>query len=264
MGRCTLAAGGLVRVGAFGGMVFGGLVVVAFGSGMVPGTEAAAPGPYVIFANNDLGMHCMQEDYSHFMILPPFNTVQMVAFERRGSPEPIRSLDGGFSVSFSIPGNTRSADKCNFWEHSEALLGASLPADVGVTGNGMFGAMVPSGGRWEITGVPVTPVDDLGRNDPYPLATIILKRNGQEVARTQTVVPVSWEISCNLCHGDPVGTDVDNDILRDHDRLHGTSLFFQQPVKLFVLPRRPRVGRSGSAGRIDDVGGDAWGSRDAC
>ncbi len=29
--------------------------------------------PYVILAANDLGMHCIQSDYSKFMILPPGN-----------------------------------------------------------------------------------------------------------------------------------------------------------------------------------------------
>ena len=37
---------------------------------------------YVILAWNDLGMHCAQDDYSYFLILPPFNTLHAQVFER--------------------------------------------------------------------------------------------------------------------------------------------------------------------------------------
>ena len=31
-------------------------------------------GDMVVLGYNDLGMHCMNQDFSEFMILPPFNT----------------------------------------------------------------------------------------------------------------------------------------------------------------------------------------------
>ncbi len=38
---------------------------------------AAAPAAttYVVFGYNDLGMHCMNSDFSEIMVLPPFNTM---------------------------------------------------------------------------------------------------------------------------------------------------------------------------------------------
>ncbi len=239
-----------VKTGVLVVALLAGLGLSGLAMGFGPESDPEIPGAYVIFAQNDLGMHCMQEDYRSFMILPPFNTVQMVAIRRGEEPDLIRSANGGYAANFAIPGNTRSADKCNFWRHAEGLFGVEFPPDIGLTGNGLAGSMTPNDlGRWEITGVPLTPVDDLGRNDPYPLATIIMSRQGQEIARTQTVVPVSWEINCNLCHGEPsVGIDVDNDILHDHDRLHGTSLFDHQPVNCSSCHADAALGAPGQPG----------------
>ena len=33
------------------------------------------PAPYVVLGYNELGMHCMNEDFSEICILPPFNTL---------------------------------------------------------------------------------------------------------------------------------------------------------------------------------------------
>ena len=43
----------------------------SYGKQAVP----AASMSYVILAWNDLGMHCDQDDYSYFGVLPPFNTL---------------------------------------------------------------------------------------------------------------------------------------------------------------------------------------------
>ncbi|MCB9865723.1 MAG: hypothetical protein H6816_03695 [Phycisphaerales bacterium] len=55
--------------------------------------QAAAPPaprvvdtPYVIPACNDLGMHCMNSDFSEMMVLPPFNTLHV-----RSSAAPART-----------------------------------------------------------------------------------------------------------------------------------------------------------------------------
>jgi len=82
--------------------------------------------------------------------------------------------------------------------------------------------MTPSGGGrtdWVVTGIPVTPLADDGTLDPYPLARVSVIRNGQEIASTEAVVPVSWEIRCDLCHNTP-GISTATDILRKHDQLH--------------------------------------------
>ena len=95
----------------------------------------------------------------------------------------------------------------------------------------MSGQMSPTeNDDWNVTGIPITPLDDSGRLNPYPLGLITVHLpNGQEIGRTQTVVPVSQELSCNLCHQGE-GISAERDILLDHDRLHGTSLANNTPV----------------------------------
>lgn len=37
---------------------------------------------YTILASNESGMHCIQSDYSAYMILPPGNTVRIQVFQK--------------------------------------------------------------------------------------------------------------------------------------------------------------------------------------
>ena len=185
--------------------------------------------PYVVLGFNDLGMHCMNQDCSELLILPPFNNLHAQVIDRtHGSPEIVTN---GITVQYVLPSNTRSADKTNFWKYANALLGVNLPPNIGLTGNGLSGPMTRVAGRTDFaaSGIPVTPIDDNGRENPYPLATVTARRNGVIMGTTQVVVPVSWEISCNLCHNAP-GVSTATDILEDHDRLHGTTLVNQKPV----------------------------------
>ena len=214
-----VVAGGCVGCAGIG-------LAVAFGATPVPVAEPT----HVVLAYNDLGMHCMQRDFSRLLILPPYNTVQAVVIKRGNNPDIVREGGSDYALRYIIPSNTHSADKTNWWVHQTALLGISTPPDIGLTGNGMSGHLEPVGdGRWEVTGIPITPLSDAGLDDPYPLATLTLEREGQVVEKTQTVVPVSWEISCDICHAEP-GVPTELDVLRDHDRIHGTTLESQQPV----------------------------------
>ncbi len=182
----------------------------------------------VVLAYNDLGMHCMSEDFSEMAILPPFNTLHAQVIERGG--EHPRILIQDVMVNYSIPGNTRSSSKTNFWEYAEALFGAALEDDVGLAGKGLSGTMVRTGDNdWFAPGIPLTPINDVGQEDAYQLASVTVVRSGANVAQTQAVVPVSWEIDCGLCH-DTSGISVSADILRDHDRMHGTTLEQEMPV----------------------------------
>ena len=38
-----------------------------------PPADNAVTTPMVVFGYNDLGMHCMNSDFSEIMVLPPFN-----------------------------------------------------------------------------------------------------------------------------------------------------------------------------------------------
>ena len=114
---------------------------------------------FVVLGYNDLGMHCMNQDFSQLCILPPFNNLHAQVIDRRGE-EP-RIASSGVSVLYSIPGNTISTTKTNFWSYAPALFGVDLPPNIGLTGNGLSGVMVPTGANdWVVTGIPVTPFDD--------------------------------------------------------------------------------------------------------
>lgn len=213
-----------VRLWAAAGVI----LLIAAAACHPPGTSADVPlGTHVVIAFNDLGMHCMQQDFSEMMILPPFNTVHAQVIRRGGEPHIVRS---GVSVRFLVPGNTHSSDKANFWEFAPQLLGVTLSPNYGLTGTTLSGQMTYAGNDWySAEGIPITPIDDSGIENPYPLATVIVEQNGQSLAKTQTVVPVSWEMNCDLCHNTP-GISVGTDVLRAHDRLHGTSLEAKKPV----------------------------------
>ncbi|MBI5864832.1 MAG: hypothetical protein HZB38_10045 [Planctomycetes bacterium] len=197
----------------------------------VPAPDTRISTPYVVLGWNDLGMHCMNSDFSELMVLPPFNTLhgQLI---RRGSSPDIETSTGDFEMRYFIPGNTHSADKTNFWDYWQDWLGPQRPPNIGLAGAGLAGPMSPTGTNdWAVVGIPLVPIDDNGKENPYPLATIEVRQRGTNnvVARTQAVVPVSTEMSCNLCHNLP-GMTTATDILLRHDMLHQTDLLSDRPV----------------------------------
>lgn len=199
----------------------------------------------VVLAFNDLGMHCMNEDFSEMMILPPYNVLHAQVIARGIEPE---ILDENVTVSYAVPGNTTSDDKTNFWDYAEALMGVTLAPNIGLTGNGLSGTMIATGDNdWSATGIPITPIGDDGIENPYPLATVTATRTNGETATTQAVVPVSWEISCNLCH-DEEGVSTATDILRKHDEMHGTTLEAEKPVMCGSCHAQLPLGTSGVEG----------------
>ena len=203
--------------------------------------------PFTVLAFNNLGMHCMNQDFSEMLILPPYNTLHAQVIDRtHGSPEIVTS---GVRVEYSIPSNTRSVDKTNFWTYCNALLGVTLAPNVGLTGHGMAGLMTPTpgGNDFSVTGIPITPIEDSGRENPYPLATVTVRQNGTIMGTTQAVVPVSWEIGCNICHNTP-GISTATDILRAHDRLHGTQLEQHKPVLCAACHADVALGAPGQPG----------------
>jgi hypothetical protein len=202
---------------------------------------------------NNLGMHCMDDDYSVFAILPPFNTLEAqvirdgvllddaadVVVTYRGVADPHGSI------------NTTSAGKTDFWDFVSTLFGVDLEPDEGLAGFAMPGAgnapqpMRFDAGRrlWVAEGIPITPHDDAGARNPYPLMRIEARETGSGtlLAASDVVLPVSDEMDCRTCHasGAPpaarpaAGWAFDADPLRDHRlnilRLHderqGGSLF---------------------------------------
>jgi hypothetical protein len=200
----------------------------------------------VVFGYNDLGMHCMNQDFSEMMILPPANTLHAQVVDRSGE-EP-RIVTGGVTVHYSVPGNTTSVTKTNFWQYATQLFGVSLAPDMGLFGFGLAGDMVATAAKdYAAFGVPLTPITDSGQEDPFQLASITVSRNGKEVAQTHAVIPVSWEINCNLCHN-TAGISTATDILRKHDQKHGTSLETQKPVVCGTCHAQPELNLPGQPG----------------
>ncbi len=214
------------------------------------GIGLALPTPitdsYVVVAQNDLGMHCMQGDFSQMMILPPFNTVRAQVIRRGHSPEVTTS---DVTVKYEFTTNTHSSDKTNFWRYAQPLLGVNLARDVGLAGFGLSGSMARDTAHRSFiaTGIPVTPIDDDGKENPYPLIHVTARLNNVVVAQTQAVVPVSWEMSCNLCHSE-AGKSVATNVLEAHDRLHATDLIHQQPVMCASCHSDNALGTPGTPG----------------
>lgn len=230
--------------------------IAATGERPAPASPDAQQASIVVFGFNNLGMHCMNEYFDYLCILPPYNTLHAQVLLRGEEPQ---ILTEGVTVSYIVPNNTVSSTKTNFWGYAQQLFGVALPPDIGLTGNGMFGTMVAGGNLdWVVTGVPITPLNDQLLLQPYNLANIQASYLGM-TANTVAVMPVSWEISCNLCHAarpkkaapDPTIFDrrlVEMDILKKHDTIHGTNLQNERPVLCAKCHADPALGSGGVSG----------------
>ncbi|MCM2315201.1 MAG: Ig-like domain-containing protein [Thermoanaerobaculia bacterium] len=203
---------------------------------------------------SELGMHCMDGDYSLMAILPPYNTIHAQLIDPSGklvrSPGQITVTyeavaDAGGSI------NTTSAGKTNFWNFAPAIFGVTLPVDTGLAGMKMPGAantpqaMVfdTASSRFDAEGIPITPIDDSGAGNAFPMMRLTARDAGGSVlATTEISLPVSDEVSCGTCHAtgsnsaakpssgwasDPSAQrDSRLNILRLHDELEGRRASF--------------------------------------
>ncbi len=192
----------------------------AYGTQTVPATSMS----YVILAWNDLGMHCDQDDYSHFCVLPPYNTLHAQVFRRGGDAG---LMTNGITISYAFPKKTNSTLHTNFWTYAPQF-GWNVKPNVGITGTPLAGNMSldSNGVGFVATGIPITPYDDDGTWDPYGTAVITVKDSSGNVLQTANVVaPVSTEMMCSNCHGT---TNTQLNILQAHDNHSGTTLAVDQ------------------------------------
>jgi hypothetical protein len=211
----------------------------------------AGNGKPTLIGWNNLGMHCMDDDYSVFSILPPFNTIDVQLIDANGR---LVTNPAGFSVTYEAVAdpdgsfNTSSIGKSNFWDHALDLFGASLLPDVGLTGLKMPGATnqpqsIPFNsamGAFEGAGIPICPKDDQGRKNTYPMMKLTARSSaGSVLATTDIVLPVSDEMDCRACHASTAGPaakpalgwandpndkrDFRLNILRLHDQLNASN-----------------------------------------
>ncbi|WP_199873150.1 pilus assembly protein N-terminal domain-containing protein [Ideonella sp. A 288] len=182
-------------------------------------STVAASGRYSLIAWNDLGMHCMDGDYSVFSILPPYNNLHAQLVNATTG----KAVTSGVTLTYEAVAdptgsiNTTSAGKSNFWQWSQPLYGASPAADVGLTGfatpSRTARSMVldSANGWFEASGVPITPFDDTGAKNFYPTVKVTAKdATGRVLASTTTVLPVSDEMNCAACHSSRAATETNS------------------------------------------------------
>jgi PKD repeat protein len=173
---------------------------------------------YTLIGWNDLGMHCMDADYSVFSILPPYNVIHAQILDPSGNlitnPDALGitvTYEGVADPDGSI--NTTSVGKTNFWDWVVSLFGpatASLVPDQGLAGSDMPGPVndpqpmhFDTGFDWfSAEGIPITPWDDSDAKNYYPMMKLVARNaSGSVLATTRIVLPVSDEMSCASCHG---------------------------------------------------------------
>jgi hypothetical protein len=169
---------------------------------------------------NNLGMHCMDSDYSVFTVLPPYNTIEAQLIVNGQ----LVTNGAGYTVTYqAVPDpsgsvNTTAIGKGNFYTYTPFLYGALAP-DKGLAGWSMPGlANVPQTNVfetlnqpaagiftpvnwWRAEGIPLSPYDDAGHKNPYPLMRMIARNSAnQPIATNDVVLPVSDEMDCRACH----------------------------------------------------------------
>ncbi len=237
---------------------------VAVAGSESPPSNLVPPGSYRVLAANDLGMHCMDREFSTFSILPPFNVLRAQVVQRNsgGGPRVLQpnEVDVTYEPIADAHGsiNSRSIGKTDFWTYAPGLFGVTLPLGMGVTGLYMP-ADAPTPGPQPLTwsdseqvfhafGIPITPIDDVGGTNPYPLLRVRARNSstGETLATLDVVVPVASETDCRNCHatgqiaardpGVPWSTESDTEVqaklnvLILHDLRESTELLAQQPV----------------------------------
>ena len=181
---------------------------------------ARAAGSQILSWNN-LGMHCMDSDYSVFSILPPYNTIEAQLIVNG-----VRVTNGaGYTVTYQAVAdpagsfNSTALAKGNYYTCVQALYGAAIAPDVGLAGWNMPGVSnipqtmlfeqtnqpVPGVftpvNWWRAEGIPLTPYDDAHHKNPYPMMRLIARNSlAQPIATNDIVLPVSDEMDCRACH----------------------------------------------------------------
>ena len=173
---------------------------------------------------NNLGMHCMDSDYSVFSILPPYNTIeaQLIVGGK------LVTNGAGYAVTYQAVAdptgsiNKSSIGKDNWLQYAPQLFGA-VAADQGLPFPNTNTFWMPGASNtpqpmifehsdepatgvftpvnwFHAYGIPLTPYDDAGKKNPYPMMRQIAKSGATPIATNDIVLPVSDEMDCRACH----------------------------------------------------------------
>ena len=252
-----------------------------------PATNATS----TVLAFNDLGMHCMDSEFSVFSILPPFNVVHSQVVLRDADGKPYLADDFEVEVFYDAvadPSGSRNSysagvAKTDFWLYANSLFGANLAAGQGLTGlympddDPMNRGAQPmdysaSAGWFSAEGIPITPVDDKLDTNTYSLLQIAAhdKTSGSKIGSLDVVVPVATETDCQACHtsgkiaaqradivwADDADLEVQSkkNILILHDTLQGTDLSSSTPVLCAQCHYSPALDLAGTGPAGDQLG----------
>ena len=170
---------------------------------------------------NNLGMHCMDSDYSVFTILPPYNTIeaQLIVGGK------LVTNGAGYTVTYQAVAdpsgsiNTTAIGKGNFYTYTPYPLRSARaghgpgragpcrarptsrrPTSLRPSTSLSHGVFTPV--NWlHAEGIPITPYDDALHKNPYPLMRMIAWNSAnQPIATNDVVLPVSDEMDCRACH----------------------------------------------------------------
>jgi hypothetical protein len=231
-------------------------IILFLGLSCLPAQSATN---WTVVGWNNLGMHCMDADYSVFSILPPYNTVNAQLIDANGL---LVTSTNGITLTYQAVAdptgsiNTTSQGKTEFWGFVLSIFGLTLPPDVGLPVPGPNSYAMPgsnnvaqvmgfeSNATWFVAyGIPLTPYDDAHVKNPYPLMRLIAKNGGATVGKLDVVLPVSDEMDCRACHASGSGDAAkpaagwvnDANVQRDyrlnilllHDEKQATDTLFQ-------------------------------------
>ena len=100
--------------------------------------SAVAATNFTVVGWNNLGMHCMDSDYSVFSILPPYNTINAQIIYGINGTASILTSNLGYAVTYQAVAdpagsiNTTSRGKGNFYDYVLSIFGGAPPVDVGL------------------------------------------------------------------------------------------------------------------------------------
>ncbi len=151
-------------------------------------------------------MNSIDSDYSIFALMPPGATIHAQLIDSTGK---LVKTDSAVTVTYEAYAatggtpNSTSDTKTNFWTYAQSLFG-SLPIPDPAAMPGIDSRKLtfdPSLNRFTAAGIPVTPIDDAVQKNPYPLFRLVARdANGNVVATSRIVLPVSDEAGCSACH----------------------------------------------------------------
>jgi cytochrome c biogenesis protein CcdA len=150
-------------------------------------------------------------DVSVYALAPPYSTIHVQLISGgllvTNASGIIVTYEAVADAAGSI--NTTSQGKGNFYQYAQALFGKTLAPDQGLVGFGMPGTnnqpqpmtFDPVQNCFTARGIPITPHDDQGHKNYYPLMRLIARDSTNNIlATTDIVLPVSDEMDCRACH----------------------------------------------------------------